>query len=498
MMEQKYIMAFDQGTSSSRCILFNASGEIVSLAQKELTQLYHRSGWVEHDPMDIWSTQIGVANEALYKINASYSDIAAIGITNQRETTILWDKKTGEPVYNAIVWQCRRTAPFCEELIAQGCGAMVREKTGLPIDPYFSATKIKWILDNVPGARARAEKGDLLFGTVDSWLIWRLTHGKVHVTDYTNAARTMLFNIHTLCWDEELLKLLQIPRSLLPQVQPSSCIYGETDARIFGGAIPIAGAAGDQQAALFGQTCFHTGSAKNTYGTGCFLLMNTGETPVASKNGLLTTIAWGIDGRVTYALEGSIFVGGAVVQWLRDEMKLIETAADSEYFAQKVADTGGVYLVPAFVGLGAPHWDSRARGTIVGLTRGTNKNHIIRAALESIAYQVNDVLTAMQEDSGIPLTTLRVDGGTSANNFLMQFQSDIIGVPLTRPVCIETTALGAAYLTGLAVGYWNSRDQIMNNWRVSQAFTPSMESQTRARLLHGWEKAVGRSRDWAE
>ena len=444
----KYVMALDAGTTSNRCILFDKSGKIISIAQKEFTQYFPQPGWVEHDADEIWSTQLGVAVEAMSKVGASAEDIAAIGITNQRETAIVWDKKTGEPVCRAIVWQCRRTAAYCDQLKEQGYTDMIREKTGLIIDAYFSGTKIRWILDHVEGAREKAEKGELLFGTVETWLIWKLTKGRVHVTDYSNASRTMLFNINTLEWDQEILDLLQIPKAMLPEPMPSSCVYGHTDPSYFGGPIPIGGAAGDQQSALFGQVCFHPGAAKNTYGTGCFLLMNTGEKPVFSQNGLVTTIAWGLDGKVEYALEGSIFVAGAAIQWLRDEMRLIDSAADSEYMAGKVKDTNGCYVVPAFTGLGAPHWDPYARGTIVGITRGVNKYHIIRATLESLAYQVNDVLGAMEADSGIPLTSLRVDGGASANDFLMQTQADIIGAPVKRPRCIETTAMGAAYLAG--------------------------------------------------
>lgn len=491
-------MALDQGTTSSRCILFNQKGEIASIAQKELPQCYPQPGWVEQDAMEIWSTQAGVAQEAMYKINASYQDIAAIGITNQRETTILWDKKTGIPIYPAIVWQCRRTAQYCDTLKSKNLSDSYQQKTGLKIDAYFSATKIKWILDTIPEARTKAEKGELLFGTVDSWLIWKLTKGRVHVTDYSNASRTMLFNISELKWDKDIMKELDIPSCILPDVKPSSYIYGYTDPTIFGGEIPIAGAAGDQQAALFGQTCFSSGMAKNTYGTGCFMLMNTGNTPVYSKNGLLTTIAWGINGTINYALEGSIFVAGAAVQWLRDELRIIDSASDSEYMAQKVSDTNGVYVVPAFVGLGAPYWDQYARGTIVGITRGTNKYHIIRATLESLAYQTNDVLKAMQEDSNIALKSLRVDGGACANNFLMQFQSDIIQVPVERPVCIETTALGASYLAGIAVNYWSSQTEIIKNWQISKTFYPSMEQSKCLERLNNWKKAVNCSFDWAK
>ncbi len=493
----KYVMAFDAGTTSNRCILFNEKGEIVSSAQKEFTQIFPRPGWVEHDANEIWATQLGVAVEAMGKIGATAGDIAAIGITNQRETTIVWDKRTGEPVCNAIVWQCRRTSAYCDQLRSQGLAETIRQKTGLVVDAYFSATKIRWILENVPGARTRAERGELLFGTVETWLIWKLTGGRVHVTDYSNASRTMLFNINTLTWDRELLELLDIPASMLPNPVPSSQVFGDTDPSFFGGPIPIAGAAGDQQAALFGQTCFEPGQAKNTYGTGCFLLMNTGERPVFSQNGLVTTVAWGLDGRVNYALEGSIFVAGAAIQWLRDEMRLIESAADSEYHASKVPDSGGCYVIPAFTGLGAPHWDQYARGTIVGLTRGVNKNHIIRATLESIAYQVSDVLTAMRQDSGIALTDLKVDGGASANNVLMQIQADILQTMVHRPRCVETTALGAAYLAGLAVGYWSGKEDVVRNWATDRTFIPSISVQERDRRLAGWDRAVRRSFDWA-
>lgn len=494
----KYIMAFDQGTTSSRCIIFDKKGNMVSVAQKEFKQYYPQNGWVEHDAMEIWSTQIGVAQEAMYKINATYKDISAIGITNQRETTVVWDKNTGEPVYNAIVWQCRRTSRYADSLKEEGLTESFRQKTGLIIDAYFSATKLKWILEHIKDGKERAKKGELLFGTIDTWLIWNLTKGRVHVTDYSNASRTMLFNINTLEWDKDILEKLDIPLQMLPEAKPSSYVYGYTDKTIFGGEIPIAAAAGDQQAALFGQTCYSKGMAKNTYGTGCFMLMNTGEKPVYSKNGLITTIAWGIDGKVNYALEGSIFVAGATVQWLRDELKLIESSSDSEYMALKVKDSGGVYVVPAFVGLGAPYWDQYARGTIVGLTRGSNKYHIIRASLESIAFQVYDVLKAMQEDSGIMLKALRVDGGACANNFLMQFQSDIINAPVERPTCIETTALGAAYLAGLAVGYWESREEIINNWQISKTFLPDMDAIERQKSLKGWSEAVKCSFGWAD
>ena len=496
MTDHKYIMALDEGTTSCRCILFDRRGTIVSMAQKEFPQYYPQPGWVEHDAMEIWSTQIGVAQEALYKIDASWQDIAGSGITNQRESTGVWDKETGEPIYHAIVWQCRRTSQYCDSLKERGLVDSFREKTGLVIDAYFSATKIRWILEQVPGAREKAQRGQLLFGTMETWLIWKLTRGKVHVTDYSNASRTMLFNINTLCWDKEILSILDIPEQMLPQPVPSSAVYGYTDPAIFGGQIPIAGAAGDQQSALFGQACFAPGEAKNTYGTGCFMLMNTGSRPVFSQNGLLTTIAWGLDGQVTYALEGSIFVAGAAIQWLRDEMRLIDSAADSEYMATKVPDSNGCYVVPAFTGLGAPYWDQYARGTVVGITRGVNKYHLIRATLESIAYQTRDVLQVMEEDSQIALGTLKVDGGACANNFLMQFQSDIIGVPVQRPRCIETTALGAAYLAGLAVGFWQSREDILQNGQVERTFLPQMDEEQRKIRIAGWNKAVKRAFDW--
>ncbi len=495
---KKYIMALDAGTTSNRCILFNEAGEMCSVAQKEFTQLFPQPGWVEHDANEIFSTQMEVARAAMANLGITAANIAAIGITNQRETTVVWDKATGEPVCNAIVWQCRRTSGYCDELKARGLTDTVREKTGLVIDAYFSATKLRWILENVPGARDRAERGELLFGTVETWLIWKLTGGKAHVTDYSNASRTMLFNINTLTWDEEILAELNIPRCMLPEVKPSSGIYGTTRAQFFGGPIPISGAAGDQQAALFGQTCFAPGEAKNTYGTGCFLLMNTGDTPVFSQNGLVTTIAWGLDGKVTYALEGSIFVAGAAIQWLRDELRFIESAADSEYMAQKVKDTNGCYVVPAFTGLGAPHWDQYARGTVVGLTRGVNKYHIIRATLDSLCYQTNDVLKAMEADSGIKLAALKVDGGASANNYLMQTQADIIAAPVQRPVCVETTAMGAAYLAGLAVGYWKDRQDVARNWAVDRTFRPSIADGERETRLRGWNKAVKCAYHWAE
>ena len=494
----KYIMALDAGTTSNRCILFNKKGEICSMAQREFTQYFPNPGWVEHDADEIWASQLGVAVEAMNKIGASAVDIAGIGITNQRETVVVWDRITGEPICRAIVWQCRRTSDYCDSLKEKGLTEKFRKKTGLVIDAYFSGTKVKWILDNVPGARERARRGELLFGTVETWLIWKMTKGRIHVTDYSNASRTMLFNINTLQWDDEILTELDIPRCMLPKVRPSSCIYGETDPSFLGGPIPIAGAAGDQQAALFGQTCFTPGEAKNTYGTGCFLLMNTGDTPVFSKNGLITTIAWGLDGEITYALEGSIFVAGAAIQWLRDEMRLIDSAADSAYMAQKVPDTNGCYVVPAFTGLGAPHWDQYARGTIVGITRGVNKYHIIRATLESLAYQVNDVLSAMNADSGIALAALKADGGASANDFLMQFQADIINAPVKRPACVETTAAGAAYLAGLAVGYWTDKKDIIKNQVIERTFAPSSAEDDRAKRIKGWNKAVKYSFGWAK
>ena len=485
----KYVMALDAGTTSNRCIIFDREGNQIAVSQKEFKQIYPHPGWVEHDPMEIWATQLGVAQEAILMARTEAKEIAAIGITNQRETTIVWDKNTGLPVYNAIVWQCRRTADYCETL-EKDYEDMIREKTGLKVDAYFSGTKSRWILENVPGAREKAEKGDLLFGTVDTWLIWNLTRGKAHVTDYSNASRTMLFNIHTLQWDDEILELLDIPKCMLPEVRPSSEVYGETDYTLFGDGIKIAGAAGDQQAALFGQTCFKPGEAKNTYGTGCFLLMNTGETPVTSTNGLVTTIAWGLNGKVEYALEGSIFVAGAAIQWLRDEMGLVENSPASERYARMVEDTNGVYMVPAFVGLGAPYWDPYARGAIVGLTRGANRNHVIRATLESLAYQTWDVLHAMEADSGIRLDSLKVDGGACANDFLMQFQADMIRAEVRRPVCIETTAMGAAYLAGLAVGYWSSQEDVKSNWQVSGSFVPQMDAKLAQEKLDGWHAAV--------
>ncbi|WP_461204311.1 glycerol kinase GlpK [Clostridium sp. DL1XJH146] len=492
----KYVMALDQGTTSSRCILFDKGGQIKSSAQKEFTQIYPKAGWVEHDPMEIWETQLEVAREALKKVEATAEDIAAIGITNQRETTVVWNKNTGKPVYNAIVWQCRRTADFCGELKDKFLAEPIRKKTGLILDAYFSGTKINWILENVEGARSEAEKGNLLFGNIDTWLIWNLTGGKVHVTDYTNASRTMIYNIHDLKWDAELLQELKIPSSMLPEVKPSSYVYGETIKEIFGAPIKISGDAGDQQAALFGQACFKPGMAKNTYGTGCFLLMNTGNKAVDSKNGLLTTMAASTNEKPEYALEGSIFIGGAVIQWLRDELKMIDSAPESEKYCEAVEDTNGVYLVPAFVGLGAPYWDSYARGTMVGLTRGAKKEHIIRAAVESMAYQTFDVLRAMSEDSGIELDTLKVDGGATANNFLMQFQSNILEKAVQRPEVIETTALGAAYLAGLAVGYWESKEDVVNNWAIDRTFTSEIEVEKRDELVKEWHKAVNRSLGW--
>lgn len=494
----RYVLALDAGTTSNRCILFNEKGEAVSAAQKEFTQFYPRAGWVEHDANELWATQIGVAQEALAKLGATGADIAAIGVANQRETTVVWDRATGEPVCPAIVWQCRRTAQYCDALKEKGLSESFRQKTGLVIDAYFSGTKLSWILENIPGARARAERGELLFGTVDTWLIWKLTGGKVHVTDYSNASRTLLYNIHTLAWDEDILKELNIPKCMLPEVKPSSCVYGNTAKHWFGVEVPVAGAAGDQQAALFGQMCFAPGEAKNTYGTGCFLLMNTGEKPIDSQNGLVTTIAWGVGGTVSYALEGSIFIAGASIQWLRDELRLIDSASESEEMASRVPDTCGAYVVPAFTGLGAPHWDQYARGAIVGVTRGTNRYHIVRATLESIAYQTLDVLHAMEEDSGIKLTALKVDGGASANDFLMQFQADMIDAPVERPSCVETTAMGAAYLAGLAVGYWESPEVLVKNRGISRVFTPAMEEAHRQSLLEGWNKAVRRAFGWAK
>ena len=493
-----YVMALDAGTTSNRCILFNEKGEMCSVAQKEFTQFFPKPGWVEHDADEIWATQYEVAKQAMENVGATAADIAAIGITNQRETTIVWDKATGEPVHHAIVWQCRRTAEYCDSLKDKGLVDKIREKTGLVIDAYFSGTKIRWILENVPGARQRAEAGELLFGTVETWLIWKLTKGKVHVTDYSNASRTMLFNINTLQWDDEILAELNIPKCMLPEAKPSSCVYGEADPSLFGGPIKIGGAAGDQQAALFGQTCYKAGEAKNTYGTGCFLLMNTGEKPIFSKNGLVTTIAWGLDGKVNYALEGSVFVAGASIQWLRDQLRVVDTAPDSEYMATRVKDTAGCYVVPAFTGLGAPYWDQYARGVIVGLTRGCNKYHIVRATVESLAYQVNDVLQAMKADSGIDLAALNVDGGASANNFLMQTQADISGCPVNRPSCVETTAMGAAYLAGIAVGYWKDKEDVIANTSLDRTFTPAISAEERETRIKGWKKAVKCSFGWAK
>lgn len=492
-----FIMALDSGTTSNRCILFNEKGQICSMAQKEFTQYFPKPGQVEHNPEEIWAGQLETAQQAMANINATAGDIAAIGITNQRETTVVWDKCSGKPVYPAIVWQCRRTAGYCDSLKKKGLADTFRQKTGLVMDAYFSGTKVRWILEHVKGARERAQRGELLFGTVETWLIWKLTKGAVHVTDYSNASRTMLFNIHTLVWDEDILQELDIPSSMLPKVKPSSHIYGETHPVFFGAPIPIAGAAGDQQAALFGQTCFEEGEAKNTYGTGCFLLMNTGQKPVFSRNGLITTIAWGMDKKVNYALEGSVFAAGAAVQWLRDELGILHSAKDSEYMAQKVKDSGGCYVVPAFTGLGAPYWDPYARGTILGLTRGVNKYHIIRATLESMAYQVNDVVKAMEADSGITLCALKVDGGACANNFLLQTQANLSNAPVERPRCVETTAMGAAYLAGLAAGYWSSREEIRKNWAIDRTFVPEMDSVIRDEMLHGWKKAVKYSGGWA-
>lgn len=498
LLMAKYMMALDAGTTSNRCILFNEKGEICSVAQEEFTQYYPQPGWVEHDAKEIWHTQLSVARQAMEKLGVTAADIAGIGITNQRETTIVWDRETGMPIYHAIVWQCRRTSEYCDSLKERGLVDKIREKTGLVIDAYFSGTKIRWILENVPGARQRAEAGELLFGTVETWLIWKLTKGKVHVTDYSNASRTMLFNINTLQWDDEILAELNIPKCMLPEAKPSSCVYGEADPSLFGGPIKIGGAAGDQQAALFGQTCYKAGEAKNTYGTGCFLLMNTGEKPIFSKNGLVTTIAWGLDGKVNYALEGSVFVAGASIQWLRDQLRVVDTAPDSEYMATRVKDTAGCYVVPAFTGLGAPYWDQYARGVIVGLTRGCNKYHIVRATVESLAYQVNDVLQAMKADSGIDLAALNVDGGASANNFLMQTQADISGCPVNRPSCVETTAMGAAYLAGIAVGYWKDKEDVIANTSLDRTFTPAISAEERETRIKGWKKAVKCSFGWAK
>lgn len=498
MEKKKYVMALDAGTTSNRCIIFDKESNIVSIAAKEFKQIYPKPGYVEHDALEIFSTQLGVAVEAMTKASISADQISAIGITNQRETTVVWDKATGEPIYNAIVWQCRRTSKYCDYLKEQGLEEMIREKTGLIIDPYFSGTKVKWILDNVEGARQKAQNGELMFGTIETWLIYKLSGNKLHITDYSNASRTMMFNINTLEWDKEILKILDIPASMLPKPVPSSGIYGYTDKRFFGEEIIIGGAAGDQQAALFGQRCFNPGEAKNTYGTGCFLLMNTGDKKVVSGNNLLTTIAWGLDGRVDYALEGSIFVGGAAVQWLRDELKLIHSAAQSEELALKVKDSGGCYVVPAFTGLGAPYWNQYARGTIVGLTRGVNNCHIVRATLEAIAFQVHDVVKAMEEDSKVKLTSLNVDGGACVNDFLMQFQSDILGADVNRPKCVETTALGAAYLAGLASGYWENRAELAGNEVIEKSFEPKKDEHWRKENISGWKKAIKYSFDWAK
>ena len=495
---KKYILAFDAGTTSQRCLLFDHSGKIVSVAQREIKQYYPHPGWVEHDAAEIWATQIGVAIEAMQRVSVSAEEIAAIGITNQRETTIVWDKNTGEPVMHAIVWQCRRTAEQCDALRAEGYTDRIREKTGLELDAYFSASKIRWILDHVPGAREKAERGDLLFGTVDSWLIWKLTQGRCHVTDVSNASRTMLFNIHTMDWDDELLELFQVPKAMLPRVCASSEVYGESELSFFGSPISIAGVAGDQQAALFGQTCFAAGDVKNTYGTGCFMLMNTGEKPVMSRHGLVTTVAWKRNNTVSYALEGSIFVAGAAVQWLRDELRVIDTAPQSEELALSVPDTNGCYVVPAFTGLGAPFWDPYARGTIVGLTRGVNRNHLVRATLESMAYQSLDVLEAMQEDAGLSLSALRVDGGATENNFLMQFQADLINTPVIRPKIVETTAKGAAFLAGLAVGFWKNTEELRALQADAKTFVPTMCAEERDRKQRGWHHAVRCAMNWAK
>ncbi len=496
----KYVMALDAGTTSNRCILFNEKGEMCSVAQKEFTQYFPKPGWVEHDANEIWQTQLSVAREAMTKVGAKAEDIAAIGITNQRETTIVWDRATGQPVYHAIVWQCRRTADMKEELIGKypDIADEAYHKTGLVFDPYFSGTKLRWILNNVEGVREKAEAGDLCFGTVDTWLVYKLTKGRVFATDYSNASRTLMFNINDLKWDEKLCEQLEVPMSMLPDARPSSGNFGQADPEFFGGAIKIAGVAGDQQAALFGQTCFEPGMAKNTYGTGCFMLMNVGTKPIYPNNGLLTTIAWGLDGKVEYALEGSVFVAGAAIQWLRDELKVIDASPDSEYFATQVKDTNGCYVVPAFTGLGAPYWDPYARGAITGLTRGVNKYHIIRATLESLAFQTNDVLQAMEEGSGVKLAALKVDGGACKNNFLMQFQSDLINAPVHRPVCVETTAMGASYLAGLAVGFWAGKEDVIKNWAIDREFKPEMDAETRAAEIKGWKQAVNSTLGWAK
>ena len=493
-MEKKYVLALDQGTTSSRAIVFNKQGEIMGSVQQEFPQIYPHTGWVEHDPIEILGSQVGVVSEALIRAKTTAKEIAAIGITNQRETTIIWDRKTGAPVYNAIVWQCRRTAPYCDELKEKGYADMIYDKTGLVLDAYFSATKIKWILDNVEGVRERAEKGELAFGTIDTYLIWHLTKDHVHATDYTNASRTMLFNIHTLKWDEELLELMNIPRSLLPEVYPSSHLYGYSDKTILGASIPICGVVGDQQAALFGQLCVNKGDIKNTYGTGCFMLMNTGDEAIISKHGLVTTLAASLDDHPSYVLEGSVFVGGAIVQWLRDEMRMIKNAAETEKYATSVESSKGVYIVPAFVGLGAPHWDPQVRGTVSGLTRGTKKEHFIRASLEAIAYQVYDIYTAMENDLGIKVKTLNVDGGASQNNFLLQFESDVLLADVVRPKVVEVTALGACYLAGLKVGYWKDIEDIRNNKVIERVFTPSMDLEKRERRIKGWKIAVAKAR----
>lgn len=496
-MENRYIMAMDQGTTSGRCIIYDKEGRAIGSAQKEFPQIFPKPGWVEHDPMDIWETQLQVSRQALEDAGLTAADIEAIGITNQRETTIVWDRETGKPVYNAIVWQCRRTADYCAGLAEQGAGDMIKQKTGLLADPYFSGTKLRWILENVEGAREKAEEGRLLFGTVETWLIWNLTGGRVHVTDYSNASRTMMFNIHDLCWDDEILELLDIPASMLPEPVPSSMVYGRTLEKFFGGEIAIAGAAGDQQAALFGQTCFEKGDAKNTYGTGGFMLVNTGDAPVRSERGLVTTIAWGIGDEVTYALEGSVFVSGAVIQWLRDELGIIESAAQTQQMARSVADNGGVYIVPAFTGLGAPWWDPYARGVLIGITRGVSREHVARAAVESMAYQTCDLLTAMEEDMGQPVENFKVDGGASANDFLLEFQSGLLGREVYRPASVETTSLGAAYLAGLATGYWSDLEDIADNWRIDRIFRPEMEEDTKKQLMADWHRAVERSLGWA-
>ncbi len=492
----KYILALDQGTTSSRSIIFDHNSQIVSVANKEFTQIYPQPGWVSHDAQEIWSSQLKTTQQAIHKAKISPSEIAAIGITNQRETTVIWDKESGDPVFDAIVWQCRRSSAICDQLKSQGLEEKFRQKTGLPIDAYFSATKVKWILDENPGLRERAQKGEILFGTIDSWLVYKLSGGKLHLTDYSNASRTMLYNIYEKKWDREILEILDIPEQILPQVVSSSQVYGLTDAKVLGAEIPIAGIAGDQQAALFGQACYEEGMVKNTYGTGCFILMNTGEKAIASTSGLITTIAWGLNGKIEYALEGSIFIGGAAIQWLRDELGILDDAADSEYFASKVKDTGGVYFVPAFVGLGAPCWDMYARGTITGLTRGSNRNHIIRAALESMCYQTRDVISCMEKDAQIQLKELRIDGGASQNNLMCQFQADILGVQVQRPPILETTALGAAYLAGLAVNFWTSQDEIKKTWSIDKSFSPEMKDEDREKKYKLWRKAMKRAMNW--